>query len=326
MQAAVARINYYRAMLKLPPAQLDPKITAAAESHARYLVENHINEADGELKNGALLENAPDKASHREDSVQPFYTKDGARLAPTTVVVEVSRIPEPSQVDGYIDQMMTKPFDALVMLNPQIVRIGIGSYCNTSGCRIVLANRGGLTPTEFADFYRAGTDVYWYRTTDNQVWFTPRELKQAIEFPPSGTTMPPDSYDGVSFPPALTACEGYKPPTGRPIFVALGAASSDSDGELVRIGQYSLSSGAKTLAACGFDAETFYEMAKRVAGTQSGNASNETRMATLRAAYVLAQTGAVVVIPREPLEPGQTYQASITADGRNYTWSFGVGK
>jgi hypothetical protein len=34
---------------------------------------------------------------------------------------------------------------------------------------------------------------------------------------------------------------------------------------------------------------------------------------------------AAVVIPREPLEAGHTYTVSMTADSKEYKWSFKIG-
>ena len=323
--AAIERINHYRELLKLPHAQLDPALSAAAQSHARYLVENHIDATDAELANGKLIENLRQDQPHHEASDKPFYTHEAARLASRSIVVGASRIPEPSKVDAYIDEVMTKPFDALVMLNPQMVLYGAGSYCDGARCRIVMLRQAGMTQTQFGNFYRAGTDVYWFRTTGDRVWFTPRELKQPIEFPPAEASIAPGAFDGSSFPPALGACEGYSPPTGRPIFVALGAPSSSAD-QLVRLGQYSVSSGGSEVPACGFDAQTFYQRmtnnANRLPPDQRDKAVSEAELA----AQILAQSGAVMVIPREPLQPGRSYQVSITADERPFTWSFEVVK
>jgi len=324
-QAAIERINHYRAMLKLPPARLDPDLSAAAESHARYLLENHVDAIDGELADGAVIEKIRQDEPHHEASNKPFYTAEAAHLAARSIVVGATRVPQPAQVESYIDQLMTKPFDVLVMLNPQIVLYGAGSYCNSAGCRIVMLRQAGMTPAQFGDFYRAGTDVYWFNTSGDRVWFTPRELREPIEFPPAGGRVEPGAFDGSSFPPALRACEGYTAPTGRPIFVALGAPSSSAD-QVVRLGEYSISSGGKEIAACGYDAQSFYERAtsdqSRIAEDKRDKALVEAKLA----AQILAQTGAVMVIPREPLAPGGTYDVSITADQRAFKWSFEVAK
>jgi hypothetical protein len=117
--ATIEQINHYRAMLQIPASQFDPQLSAAADHHARYLVENHIAAVDGELANGALIENARAQEAHRESPDKPFYTADGARLADVAVVVGARSIPEPSKAAGYIDQLMTKPFDELSILNPR---------------------------------------------------------------------------------------------------------------------------------------------------------------------------------------------------------------
>jgi len=323
--AAIERINHYRASLKVPSARLDPALSAAAQAHARYLVENHIDATDAELDNGKLIEKFRQDEPHHEAAGRPFYSPEAAKLASRSIVIDATHIPEPSQVDGYIDQVMTKPFDMLVMLNPQMVLYGAGSYCDATQCRIVMLRQAGMTSAQFGDFYRAGTDVYWFRTTGDRVWFTPRELKQPIGFPPAGASIAPAAFDGSSFPPALGACEGYSPPTGRPIFVALGAPSSSAD-QVVRLGEYSISSGGKELPACGFDVQSFYERMKNSASQLPADQRDKAVSEAELGAQILAETGAVIVIPREPLQPGRTYEVSITADQRPFNWSFEVAK
>jgi hypothetical protein len=62
------------------------------------------------------------------------------------------------------------------------------------------------------------------------------------------------------------------------------------------------------IEACGFDANSY---------------RNSEPAGDRRARETLRDSGAVVVIPRDPLLPGN-YTVSIAAAGRQYSWSFTV--
>jgi hypothetical protein len=126
---------------------------------------------------------------------------------------------------------------------------------------------------------------------------------QAIRFPPDGAAVPMRSADG-EWPDPLTACAGYSYPTGLPITLQLG---SNVDPKLTA---YSLKSGGgAAVEVCGFDAASY---------------TNPDPLQQRRARTVLGIFGTVIVIPRAPLASG-AYTVSITADGREYKWSFTIG-
>ena len=89
--SANARVNYYRAMAKLPPIVDDSAISAGALNHARYLVENGIGGGDIVLEKGQLRFHAPQDAFRWEVKGRPGYTDDGASAGRNAVVIVGAR-------------------------------------------------------------------------------------------------------------------------------------------------------------------------------------------------------------------------------------------
>jgi pSer/pThr/pTyr-binding forkhead associated (FHA) protein len=124
-----------------------------------------------------------------------------------------------------------------------------------------------------------------------------------IEFPPNGASVGMTALGG-EWPDPLTSCRGFSPPAGLPVTLQLGAMVP------ARLSAYSLRHGSssETLEACGFDASNYY---------------NPSTPAQSRARDVMTALGAVVVIPRQPLKPGE-YIVAMTVSGRAYTWRFTI--
>ena len=139
------------------------------------------------------------------------------------------------------------------------------------------------------------------------------DVSRGREVIPPGTTFPLPyprdggqiwlySYKGNEWPDPLTSCSDYTPPTGPPIMLQLG------DGSLTpNVTDFQLSMGGSPLPACLFD-ETSYINA-------DGGVQSTGRL-------ILGSRDAVVIMPRDPLELGQFYTASVTADGVTVEWSF----
>jgi hypothetical protein len=124
-----------------------------------------------------------------------------------------------------------------------------------------------------------------------------------VRFPPEGPTVHLNALSD-EWPDPLTSCRGYRLPAGLPITMQLGAMGP------ARLSAYSLSrnSASEILEACGFDAFTYVNPGS----VDQANASG-----------ALSELGAVVVIPRQPLAPGN-YTVEMTVNGRSYTWRFSV--
>lgn len=124
----------------------------------------------------------------------------------------------------------------------------------------------------------------------------------AIEFPPAGSTVSL-AWNGFEWPNPLAGCPGYTVPAGLPITLQLGRLVP------TRLGVHKLMRDGQPISSCAFDSHSY-----------QNPASDEREYAR----WELRSSGAVVIIPRAPLQAGSKYTISITADGRPYTWSFNV--
>lgn len=115
-----------------------------------------------------------------------------------------------------------------------------------------------------------------------------------VFFPGDGSVEPLRSYSGNEFPDPLQACPGYSVPTGLPVFVQVGGNVSTT------VGAHAFTGGGVPLQHCVID-------------------SNSPSVGSS-----LTSRGAVILIPRQPLQPGVLYQVALTVNNVPYTWSFGV--
>ena len=133
---ANARVNYYRAMAKLPPIVDDPAISAGALNHARYLVKNGIAGGDIMLGQPNLHFQMPQDSFRWEVKGKPYYTDDGASVGREAVIVSAPQI----NLSGaeFVDRLMTMPFSGLIPMVPQFSIVGLGAYCDPGQCAIVI--------------------------------------------------------------------------------------------------------------------------------------------------------------------------------------------
>ncbi|HVN28005.1 MAG TPA: FHA domain-containing protein [Candidatus Binataceae bacterium] len=130
-------------------------------------------------------------------------------------------------------------------------------------------------------------------------------LEHAIVFPPDGSTIPVNmrAFEG-EWPTPISGCDGYAYPVGIAITVQLGPMVD------AQLDSFTLAGAdGATLEACGFDANSYR------------NPNEDDRV---RVVGGLRSQGAVVIVPRHPLEPGPGYDVVATINGRDYKWSFGV--
>ena len=118
-----------------------------------------------------------------------------------------------------------------------------------------------------------------------------------VYFPGNGSTEPLTNYSGNESPDPLALCSGYTMPVGLPLFIQVGGFvnTTVSAATLVR------ASDAASLQVCAFDSHA------------------------ASVGSMLYDRGAVVIIPRQPLQTGQRYVVAVTVNGVPYTWSFTVG-
>jgi len=124
-----------------------------------------------------------------------------------------------------------------------------------------------------------------------------------IMWPGNGSTVPLNSYNGNESPDPLSN-SGYTPPSGLPIIIQLGAGSITPS-----VTNTSLTTGGNPVEHFWYD-ETNYTNSD-IDDQNLGRA-------------VLGSRDAVVIMPRNILTAGATYNVSVTANGNTYNWSFTV--
>jgi hypothetical protein len=115
-----------------------------------------------------------------------------------------------------------------------------------------------------------------------------------VFWPGNGATVPLRTYSGHEFPNPLQACSGYSVPVGLPVFVQVGGNVATT------AGAHSFTGNGTPLEHCVID-------------------SHNSAVGSM-----LASRGGVIVIPRQPLQPGVTYAVSLTVNSVAYSWSFQV--
>jgi uncharacterized protein YkwD len=219
-------LNAYRAMVRLDPVTVDPKLSAGDLAHAKYLVTNFASEiVRGESLGGGM---------HREDPSRPGYSEAGREAGLHSDVNEWIATPGSRKtVSWAIDSWMTAPFHRANILNPALHRVGYGEYCNRGVCVAVMNTIDGA----------AAASAYG------------KTYERPVEFP--SPIAPTDLRELFGeWPNPLTSCPGYSLPAGIPITLQIGA---NVDAKLTA---YSLivtsGSGAGTVEpACGFDAQSY---------------------------------------------------------------------
>jgi hypothetical protein len=115
-----------------------------------------------------------------------------------------------------------------------------------------------------------------------------------VFWPGNGKTVPLTTYSGNESPDPLPQC-GYSGTVGLPVFVEVGGNVSTTAGSV-----HSFTGNGTPLTHCVID-------------------SNNSAVGSY-----LKWRGAVIIIPRAPLQPGVTYVVTVTVNNVLRTWSFSV--
>jgi hypothetical protein len=300
-RSILARWNYYRTSAGVPPIVADPALNEAALHHAKYLVNNHLDAGDAFVRDGRMFEHGWNASAHSESEGNPWYTEDGAKWADHATVIRGASIPTDgaSLVDG-----QTARLSSTIVIDPQLAAVGFGLFCDKQDCAGVIVYRSGLTKSQFLTLYE-GNAMDWNGML-GAMPFTRARLRKPIEFPASGMQLPLRADRGGEYPDPLASCHGYSAPTGVPIVLELGAPTQ---GEDVKVSSSSLNDGGAQLETCAFDATSY--------SNPDGYQQSQLRQG-------LHAYGVVVMIPKDPLQPGHTYTVSMVADSQPYTWSFSI--
>jgi hypothetical protein len=130
-------------------------------------------------------------------------------------------------------------------------------------------------------------------------------LAHPILFPPDGSSIPASMRQlDTEWPSPISGCDGYAFPTGIPATLQLGPRVD------AQLNSFSIAraDGAK-LEACGFDASSY---------------RNSNGFDRARVVENLRGEGAIVIVPKAPLEAGGRYNVVATVNGRDYRWSFAI--
>ncbi|CAD5973147.1 Serralysin B [Planktothrix agardhii] len=235
---------------------------------------------------------------HYEDPGNQWYTPEGAKAGMSGNVAWGGGL-NTTDVDD-IEVWLRAPFHAAGILNQYVTEVGYGAY----------REAGGQITT--------GATLVLQREYSS----IPSSVQFPIIWPGDGQTIPASirDYGGGEWPDPLTSTgtPPYTAPTGLPLLLQLG------NGDVTpNVTAHSFSQGGTQLAHAVFD-ETNYINPKNgvleAYGPGSGfNNDQEVGRSSLDS------NDMVLLVPRDPLLPGETYTASITANGQTYTWSFTVG-
>jgi len=285
-------------MVKLPAIVEDPALSKGDRAHTIYVVKNYRDE---------IAHRGLGAEMHTEDPGSPNFTPEGLEAAKASDM-DVWFMPErpadaidrpglsdpdewsaqrtPGSPAWSIDGWMSIPFHRMPILNPRLTSAGFGIYCESGACAAGLNLLNGSQRKLPAGVADSGP----------------------IEFPPDGATVTIRSF-GNEWPDPRSNCPGYKPPSGLAITLQLGAWLD------THLGEYSIArenaDGSRTaVEACGFDSTSY---------------SNPDGYSQELGRNVLKSYGTLVVIPRAPLAKGAKYAVSMSANGKQYDWTFSTG-
>jgi hypothetical protein len=300
-RSVLVRWNYYRASAGVPPIVAEPALNDAALHHAKYLVNNHIEDGDAVFRDGRMIETGGGPRAHSETPGNPWYTADGDEWANFATVIRGPKVP----IDGaaLVDGQAAR-VSSMIVVDPQLAAVGFGLFCVNDDCAGVIVYRRGLAKSQFLTFYE-GNSMDWNPML-GAMPYTSARLRKAIEFPPAGIEFPSREERRGETPDPITSCRGYSDPVGVPIILELGAPSQ---GDEVKVSSGSLDDNGSALETCTFDGSSY---------------SNPDANEQMRFRRGLNISGAVVMIPKNPLQPGHTYTVNIVADSQPYTWSFSI--
>ena len=220
VDAWLTPLNRYRSMAGLAAVTADAKLSHGDYLHSRYLAKNYADDIRNGVNLGARM--------HSEQPGNRWYTADGLAAAHAGDIDEMwdpHGNPKPSWA---IDNWIQVPFHRMPILNPDLHRVGYGTYCEGAVCVAAL---------------NVITDA-------DPLPSVPSPLATPVEFPPNGASIRGWNFTG-EWPDPLAACPGYDGNAGIPITLQLGSSVTPA------ISRYALTGAGAPVEACGFDANTY---------------------------------------------------------------------
>jgi hypothetical protein len=281
-QAAVKRLNEYRSLAGVDPVTLDVERGTALWLHTRYLAENGVT-------------------GYSEDPRKPWYTFPGAqasrRSSLTSLAYDLSSHYRAEWDDPAwpIDALVNAPFNFLRFMSPELGKVHVATYHSPASC-------GDFSPCE-------PKERDWFISAVQGSSLVPRKAEGNVRFPEHQQTVTTLSFhqDTPHFfteenPDPLTACPGYASPAGLPIFTMSGESSDPP-----AITGSQLERNGTPVDHCVFTADTYTN-------------PDESHQSFARS--ILRWDGAVMLMPREPLEPNSTYTVTISTSTGVDSWEF----
>ncbi|MBF6571273.1 MAG: FHA domain-containing protein [Candidatus Binataceae bacterium] len=216
----LSRVNHYRAMARVSSVTENSDLSKGDFAHARYLVKTFRERFRNGTNLGALM--------REEDPANPWYSAEGLAAAQSSDIAEWPGPKAPSSNFWAIDHWMEAPFHRLSILNPRLLQVGYGNYCQAGVCAAVLDTNSDAGPLSASRNTYAGP----------------------VEYPPDGAVIKNHLFR-AEWPDPLTGCPGLKAPTGLPITLQLGAWMSS------HLYGFTVSRDGAAVQACGFDSSTY---------------------------------------------------------------------
>ncbi|HUA33260.1 MAG TPA: CAP domain-containing protein [Candidatus Binataceae bacterium] len=284
----LTRVNQFRTMAGLDPITANNKMSDDDTAHARYLVKNYS------------AGKSPSLEMHSESRGNQWYTAEGYAAARTSDIIPPGGIELTDR--QAIDLWIAGPFHRFPILNPKLTEAGFGSFDEDGVSAIAMQLR---KPNALEDPNAPSpTHRSMIREESSTDTETDTTNQRVVQFPPPNSTFPLAAFSSTELPNPLASCPGYVTPTGFPITLQLGGTAS------VKLDSASVTSDGQPIESCAFDSASY-------------RASDEAQTYTGRA--VLTSFGAVVLIPKERLHSGKTYNVAIVANGKPYNWTFAIG-
>ena len=217
----------------------------------------------------------------------PCFSQEGVLAGANSNIVVSSDV---NATDFYaIDLWMRGPFHGISIIDPALLQVGFGSFREAGT---------GSGPVD----WKMGAVLDVIRGLASDI---PSNISFPIMWPGNEATTYLRAYTGFEFPEPLTSCPGYVAPTGMPIYLQIG------NGSLTPVVTSTIVTrrDGSSLEHCWFDETTYFN-------------PDPDQQSVARA--VLGARDAIVIIPRDPLAPGERYTVTVIANGQTYLWSFNV--
>jgi len=229
---------------------------------------------------------------HEEDPSLPYYTPEGdmaGRGSNLTYASAYIYVEEWGSPTWPIDSFLDAPFHLFHLLSPMATRARIATYYSASRCPDT-RDCGDASRHFQVGAVQVPQNTYTYIWSDDMT----------VRFPADGQVITELAHYGEN-PSPLASCPGYELPAGLPIFAMHGRDN------LPGVKATRLERDGEALEHCTITADTY---------------TNPDPVAENRVRNVLTAFGAIVIIPREPLEPGSAYEVTIEYATHTDTWTF----